>query len=274
MDKTVKMFNDNFEQVLTDLPNLTFLDYEEEDVAVQTNTLEVKGRDGVLVGSNTFGPFKLILNFVYTGVDTEDYHLFKQRMRGLLFRREPFYITHSDMPGKKYAVYCEGHTIEDIYDRNGKFEVSFNVYKGYSESLKSTMDVDFLSDNWQFEGGLISDREIKYKHNSKRFEIWNGSFDTIDPLTHKLKIRIKADAPNGFKMINHMTGQTVIYYGSLQSYQTLTFIGVHPVIGDERVGANTNHEWIELLPGFNNIEIDGVGVSNVSAEFEFDFIYR
>ena len=138
------MFNDNFEQVLTDLPNLTFLDYEEEDVAVQTNTLEVKGRDGVLVGSNTFGPFKLILNFVYEGVDTEDYHLFKQRMRGLLFRREPFYITHSDMPGKKYAVYCEGHTIEDIYDRNGKFEVSFNVYKGYSESLKSTMDVDFF----------------------------------------------------------------------------------------------------------------------------------
>ncbi|MDN0187760.1 hypothetical protein P6439_05075 [Staphylococcus arlettae] len=92
MNKTVKMFNDNFEQVLTDLPNLTFLDFEEEDVAVQTNTLEVKGRDGVLVGSNTFGPFKLILNFVYEGVDTEDYHLFKQRMRGLLFRREPFIL--------------------------------------------------------------------------------------------------------------------------------------------------------------------------------------
>ncbi|MCE4985419.1 phage tail family protein [Staphylococcus arlettae] len=274
MKQTARMFNDNFDHMITDMPYLKLLDFKEEDVEVRANTLEVKGRDGVLVGPSTFGPFKLVLRFYYKGHDIHDYNLMKQRMRGLLFKREPYYIVHSFMPGKKYAVQCEGNAITDVNGKAGEFEVTFSVYKGFSESLRDTLDVDFLSDYWQFEGGLISDREIKYKHNSKRFEIWNGSFDTIDPLTHKLKIRIKADAPNGFKMTNHITGQTVIYYGSLQSYQTLTFIGVHPVIGDERVGANTNHEWIELLPGFNNIEIDGVGVSNVSAEFEFDFIYR
>lgn len=274
MKQTARMFNDNFDHMITDMPYLKLLDYKEEDVDVRANTLEVKGRDGVLVGPSTFGPFKLILRFYYKGHDIHDYNLMKQRMRGLLFIREPYYIVHSFMPGKKYAVQCEGNAITDINGKAGEFEVTFSVYKGFSESLRDTLDVDFLSDYWQFEGGLISDREIKYKHNSKRFEIWNGSFDTIDPLTHKLKIRIKANAPNGFKMTNHMTGQTIIYYGSLQSYQTLTFVGVHPVIGDERVGANTNHEWIELLPGFNNIEIDGVGVSNVSTEFEFDFIYR
>lgn len=274
MKQTARMFNDNFDHMITDMPYLKLLDYKEEDVDVRANTLEVKGRDGVLVGPSTFGPFKLILRFYYKGHDIHDYNLMKQRMRGLLFKREPYYIVHSFMPGKKYAVQCEGNAITDINGKAGEFEVTFSVYKGFSESLRDTLDVDFLSDYWQFEGGLISDREIKYKHNSKRFEIWNGSFDTIDPLTHKLKIRIKANAPNGFKLTNHMTGQTIIYYGSLQSYQTLTFIGVHPVIGDERVGANTNHEWIELLPGFNNIEIDGVGVSNVSTEFEFDFIYR
>ncbi|MDW4215511.1 phage tail family protein [Staphylococcus saprophyticus] len=274
MNKTVRMFNNNFEQVLTDIPNLIFLDFEEEDVAVQSNTLEVKGRDGVLVGSNTFGPFKLILNFVYTGVDIEDYHLFKQRMRGLLFRREPFYITHSDMPGRKYAVYCESHTIETVFDKNGKFELAFNVYKGFSESLTSTLDVNFLSDNWQFENGLITDRDISYKHNNKRFSIWNGSYDTIDPLNHKLNIRIKANAPNGFKMTNHMTGETFQYTGSLKDYQTLTLYGVNPIVGENRVGINTNFEWITLVPGMNNIEIDGNGMNNVSAEFEFNFIYR
>ena len=274
MKQTARMFNDNFDYIITDMPYLKLLDYKEEDVDVRTNTLEVKGRDGVLVGPSTFGPFKLILRFYYKGHDLHDYNLMKQRMRGLLFRREPYYIVHSFMPGKKYAVQCESNAITDVNDKAGEFEVTFIVYKGFSESLRDTLDVDFLSDNWQFEGGLISDKEIKYKHNSKRFEIWNGSFDTIDPLTYKLKIRISANAPNGFKMTNHMTGQTVIYNGSLQSYQTLTFVGVHPVIGSERVGANTNHEWIELLPWFNNIEIDGVGVSNVSAEFEFDFIYR
>ena len=274
MKKTVKIFNDDFENVLTDINRLKFLDFDEEGVDVKTNTLEVKGKDGVLIGESTFGPFNLILRFFYRGSDTQDYNLLKQRLRGLLFRREPYYIVHSDMPGKKYAVYCTENAITDIGTKYGQFEISFVVYKGYSESLKDTSDVNFLSDDWQFEGGLITDKDISYKHNNKRFSIWNGSFDTIDPLNHKLNIRIKANAPNGFSMINHMTGETFKYTGSLKDHQTLTLYGVNPVIGSDRVGVNTNHEWISLKPGMNNIEIDGVGMNNVSAEFEFNFIYR
>ena len=274
MVKTVKMFNDNFQTVLTDINGLKFLDYDEEGVEVLTNTLEVKGKDGVLIGDSSFGPFNLILRFFYRGSDTQDYNLLKQRLRGLLFRREPFYIVHSDMPGKKYAVYCTENAITDIGTKYGNFEISFVVYKGYSESLKDTLDVNFLSDNWQFEGGLITDRDISYKHKNKRFSIWNGSYDTIDPLNHKLIIRIKGNAPNGFKMTNHMTGEKFEYTGTLKDYQTLTLYGVNPVIGSDRVGVNTNHEWISLKPGMNNIEIDGVGMNNVSAEFEFNFIYR
>lgn len=274
MVKTVKMFNDNFQTVLTDINGLKFLDYDEEGVEVRANTLEVKGKDGVLIGDSSFGPFNLILRFFYSGSDTQDYNLLKQRLRGLLFRREPFYIVHSDMPGKKYAVYCTENAITDIGIKYGSFEISFVVYKGYSESLKDTLDVNFLSDNWQFESGLITDRDISYKHNNKRFSIWNGSYDTIDPLNHKLIIRIKGNAPNGFKMTNHMTGETFEYTGTLKAYQTLTLHGVNPVIDESRVGINTNHEWITLVPGMNNIEIDGNGMNNVSADFEFNFIYR
>ena len=114
MEKTVKIFNDDFENVLTDINRLKFLDFDEEGVDVKTNTLEVKGKDGVLIGESTFGPFNLILRFFYRGSDTQDYNLLKQRLRGLLFRREPYYIVHSDMPGKKYAVYCTENAITDI----------------------------------------------------------------------------------------------------------------------------------------------------------------
>ncbi|MCE5003197.1 phage tail domain-containing protein [Staphylococcus pseudoxylosus] len=274
MKQTVRMFNDNFDYMITDLPYLKVFDYKEEDVDVRTNTLEIKGRDGVLVGPSTFGPFKLILRFYYKGHDLNDYNLMKEKMRGLLFRREPYYIVHSFMPGKKYAVQCEGNAITDVGTKAGEFEVTFNVYKGFSESLRDTLDVNFLTDYWQFEGGLITDREISYKHTNKRFEIWNGSYDKIDPLHHKLIIRIKANAPNGFKMTNHMTGQTFIYSGALKEYQILTINGVHPILDSERVGINTNWEWIELLPGFNNIEIEGNGLTKITTEFQFDFIYR
>lgn len=268
------MFSEDFNYTLTDIPGLDFLDYDEEGVEVQANTLERKGKDGVALGPSTFGPFNLVLRFAYVGSDTEDYNLIKQKLRGLLFRRDPYYIVHSDMPGKKYAVYCTENAITDVFSKYGTFEIKFVVYKGYSESLKDTLSVDFLNDEWQFGNGLITDNDISYKQNTKRFVIYNGSFDTIDPLNHKLIIRIKADAPNGFTMHNHHTNESFTYYGVLKDYQTLTLNGVHPIIGNNRVGIDTNYDWITLAPGNNNIEIEGNGLSNVYAEFEFNFIYR
>lgn len=274
MDKVVKMYNEDFNLILTDIPQLSFLDFDEEGIEVQENTLEIKGKDGVIVGPSTFGPFNLILRFYYNGSDLEDYNLFKQRLRGLLFRRKPYYIVHSDIPGKKYAVYCKDNAITDIGTKYGTFEVTFVVFKGYSESLKDTLDTEFLSDNWQFENGLITDKDIKYIHSNKRFMIWNGSYDTIDPLNHRLIINIKGNAPNGFKMTNHHTGETFEYYGSLTNSQTLTLNGIYPIKDSNRVGFETNFEWISLAPGENNIEIEGLNLSDLSVEFQFNFIYR
>ena len=75
-------------------------------------------------------------------------------------------------------------------------------------------------------------------------------------------------------MHNYHTNESFTYYGALQAYQTLTLNGVHPIIGNNRVGIDTNYDWITLAPGNNNIEIEGNGLSNVYAEFELNFIYR
>lgn len=274
MVKTVTIFNDDFSTTLTDLKGLKFLDAKEEGVEVIPNTVETKGRDGVRIGRASFGTFKLVLRFFYRGTDTQDYKLFKHKLRGLLFRRDPFFIVHSDMPAIKYAVYCEENAITDIGTKFGEFEVTFVVIKGFSESLKDTLDVNFLSDNWQFESGLITDQDISYRHNKKGFKIWNGSNDTIDPLNHKLIIRIKADAPNGLSLVNHTTGDRFIYYGTLKSSQTLTLNGTHPIIGNKRVGFESNLDWINLAEGMNNIAIEGNNITNVYTEFEFNFVYR
>lgn len=276
--KTVTMWNDEFETVLTDIPNLRFLDFDEEKPEIRANTLEVKGRDGVLVGKHSFAPFPLILRFWYAGSDLEDYNLMKQRLRSILFRKDVFYINHSFRPGVKYAVYCEDNAIEDIGSQYGTFEVTFNVYKGYSESISSTLridNLDFLTDDtWQWEQNLITDRDIKYKHTTKRFEIWNGSDDEIDPLNHRFRIIVKGTAPDGFKITNHMTHETFEYYGKLEGYQTFILNGVNPIIGDSRVGINSNWDWLNLKKGFNNIEIEGKNFNLESIEFDFDFIFR
>ncbi len=275
MVKEVKMFNDDFSEIITDIPRLKFLDYNEEGVEVNANTTEINGTDGVLMGPTTFGPFNLVLRFFFSGTDKHDYHLLKQKMRGLLFRREPFYIWHSDMPGKKYAVYTNENSVEDIGTRFGEFEVTFVVYKGYSESLKDTSQFSLSSGDWQFEAGVLSDDEIKYTHDTTAFKIYNGSSDTINPLLrHQFKLLVNIDAPKGFKINNKTTGDVFEYKKGIKKNQQLVINGVHPFINNKRVGIDTNWQWLTLAKGFNDIEITGENIKEVKTQWIFPFIYR
>ncbi|MCE5001751.1 phage tail family protein [Staphylococcus pseudoxylosus] len=275
LKKEVKIFNDDFEAVLTDIPKLRFADFEEEGVEVKANTTEINGTDGVLMGPTTFGPFNLILNFHFKGVDKEDLRLMKQRLRELLFRREPYYVWHSDMPGKKYAVYCEENGNEDLTNYFATFQVTFVVFKGYSESLKETDEFSLSSGDWQFEGGLLTDNEIKYKHDTTSFKIYNGSSDIINPLLrHKFKLLINIDAPKGFKISNKTTGDVFEYKKAIKSNQKLIINGLHPFVNDKRVGIDTNWQWITLAKGFNDIEITGMNIGAVKTQWIFPFIYR
>lgn len=275
MKKEVRLFNDNFDIKLTDTPYLRFLDHIEEDVEVNAHTTEINGTDGVLMGPTTFGPFNLVLNFSFRGLDTKDLILQKQKLRNILFRREPYYIWHSDAPGKKYLVYCDSNENEDLTHSFATFKVTFVVIKGYSESLKETDQFSLSSGDWQFEAGVLSDNEIKYKHTTTSFKIYNGSTDTINPLLrHKLKVLINLNAPKGFKIKNTTTGDVFEYKKAIKSNQRFTLDGVHPFINNKRVGIDTNWQWLTLDEGFNDIEIIGENISNVQTQWIFPFIYR
>lgn len=275
MKKEVRLFNDNFDIKLTDTPNLLFLDHIEEDVEVNANTTEINGTDGVLMGPTTFGPFNLVLNFSFKGLDTKDLKLYKQKIRNILYQREPYYVWHSDAPGKKYAVYCDSNDNDDLTNSFATFEVTFVIFKGYSESLKDTNDIELLQENVQFEQGLDLAEKLKYNHKTKSFKIYNGSTDVIDPLMrHKLIIKLSAEAPNGFKIRNKTTKDVFEYKKKLKKSQDFVLNGVYPYVNKKRVGVDTNYSYITLAPGENNIVIEGDGVEQIDIEFIFNFIYR
>ncbi|MDW4281938.1 phage tail family protein [Staphylococcus saprophyticus] len=276
MKKWVKMITDNGTTDITDIDGLMYLDFKEEDVENRINLQEISGVDGGLLSPISFAPFNLILRFVYSGVDVTDYHLLKKQLRSMLYSRTPFYIVHSDMPGMKYAVVTDSTAVEDVYGRNGTFEVTFTVYKGYSESLYETNEYDKASDKWQFGNGLLVNDDIKYKHNTTSFKIFNGSSDTIAPFPHrhKLIIKLNVNAPKGFKLINRTTGDVFEYKKAITKNKQIIINGIYPTIDGKRVGIDTNHEWLTLAPGYNNIEIIGTDITEPTAEFIFPFIYR
>lgn len=276
MRKEVKLFNDDVSETITDIPNLRFLDFEEEGVEAQANTLEVKGTDGVLLGPTTFGPFNLVLNFSFKGEDKRDLRLLKQKLRNLFFRREPYYIWHSDMPGKKYAVYCESNENEDLTNSFATFKVTFVVYKGYSESIDDTSQFSLSNGRWQFESGILATSDVHYSHDHTAFRIYNGSSDTVNPIMrHNFKLIIHAAAPKGLKITNTTTGDVFEYKEPLNYANELVINGVHPFLDrKQRVGKYTNFEWITLAPGYNQIVITGENLKKVQTEWIFNFIYR
>ena len=275
MKKEVRLFNDNFDVKLTDTPNLLFLDHIEEDVEVNANTTEISGTDGVLMGPTTFGPFNLVLNFSFKGLDTKDLKLYKQKIRNVLYQREPYYVWHSDAPGKKYAVYCDSNDNENLTNSFATFAVTFVVFKGYSESLFPTDRLSLMSEYWDFSNGLMVDEDIKYSHTTKKFQIYNGSSDSITPIhRHYIKIEMNIDAPNGFILKNSTNGTEFEYTKAIKAKDKLVLNGAHPFLNGKNCGIDTNWEYVILDVGKNDFEVIGDGTKVKNITFSFNFIYR
>lgn len=268
-NKTVNLLeNDRFE----------FLGVDKHEVNGITELSERKGMDGGIPTKSTFGPFELKLHFRYNGIDSIDLDLFCFELEQKIQRRDPYYVRHSKMPGLKYAVLGTPKVSPSNFAiRYSDIEIAFTVYKGYCESYLSTDEMSLSNQtDWQFGNNMIAFNESdNYHHRTKKFRIYNGSIDTIDPtLDHTLNITIHTNAPNGFKLRNRKTGDVFEYYGALLYTDTFMLKGVYPVVNGKRVGADTNNSWITLDEGFNDFIVTGEGITDFDITFSFSFIYR
>lgn len=276
--KWVKLIYSNNKTVnLMEKDGFEFIGFDKHEVNGNTFIQEISGVDGALMGTTTFGPFELNLHFRYTGVDSTDMDLFCFELENELQSREPYYVVHSKMPGIKYFVAPTPKVEKDpLTIRHSDFTITFTCNKGYSESLYETNQYNKTSDKWQFGNGLLVNDDIKYKHNTTSFKIFNGSSDTIAPFPHrhKLIIKLNVNAPKGFKLINRTTGDIFEYKKAITKSKQIIINGIYPTIDGKRVGIDTNHEWLSLAPGYNDIEIIGTDITEPTVEFIFPFIYR
>ncbi|WP_147640888.1 phage tail domain-containing protein [Mammaliicoccus lentus] len=258
------------------LPGFMFSELRMDSPEVVSNNLTISGKDGEMPGQLTFSPFNITLKCGFDGWDESDAYLAELKLREIFASRERYVVISSQMPGIKFPVeYVSiNQNLEQIPFL--EFEITLKVHKGYSESLYETNQYDKTSDKWQFGNGLLVNDDIKYKHNSTSFRIFNGSSDTIAPFPHrhKLIIKINVNAPNGFRLHNRTTGDVFEYKKALKSNQQLIINGVYPTINGKRVGIDTNHEWLSLAPRYNDIEITGTNITQPTVEFIFPFIYR
>ena len=241
-----------------------------------TETTDLASVDGSVPEFTTYGSYDLEVSLLARGIDKPDVDLLIFKLNNLLSKRKAYYVRHSDLPSIKYAVLPTPKIESDRKTRNDyEITVTFECYKGYSESYKTVQQMNLLDGTWQFEEGAVFDDDVKYTHETNNFYIYNGSPDTIDPLiNHYLYLKVNADAPDGLRIINNTTEQELEFSEPLKVSDDFVLDGVYPMLNGKRVGRYTNFEFIKLAPGYNSISIYGDAANKPKSQWDFNFLFR
>lgn len=235
---------------------------------------QLVGVDGNIDNGTTFGSRTITATFMFKGLDAIDYTLAKQEIWRMLFDHDPFYITWTRLPGMRYLVHCKPFTDTRINPYAGTYEVEFDAFTGFAESLGRTDEdpIDMNSDKWQMVGqGFVLDEDLIYTNiPGNSFKIFNAGDITIDPRKHDLTISIQGIGTPTLK--NLTTGDLFTYNKSLSAGDTLTIDGVYPLLNGAHCGRDTNHGLLTLLPGWNQISL--TGLNNPVSTFGFRFLYK
>ncbi len=231
------------------------------------------GSVGKKLLTHSFDSFPITFEFDYFADNLNDLILTETELRELFNKEGEYYFIYTREPGKRYPVTVESISSTKKAYFKGNFVVSFSAYKGYAESMVTTLSNFSLEDDWQFSQGLVSE-DYSYSHNTSHFTIFNaGSFE-IDPRESDLRITLEGESEGNVTIFNKTTGDRFIYYPSLSTNlgQTLVLDGVIPKLNGVSCGINTNHGLINLVEGVNEIEIQNI--TRVKSSWDFRFLYK
>lgn len=231
------------------------------------------GSVGKKLLTHSFDSFPITFEFDYFADNLNDLILTETELRELFNKEGEYYFIYTREPGKRYPVTVESISSTKKAYFKGNFVVSFSAYKGYAESMVTTLSNFSFEDDWQFSQGLVSE-DYSYSHNTSHFTIFNaGSFE-IDPRESDLRITLEGESEGNVTIFNKTTGDRFIYYPSLSTNlgQTLVLDGVIPKLNSVSCGIDTNHGLINLVEGVNEIEIQNI--TRVKSSWDFRFLYK
>ncbi|MCU7356522.1 phage tail family protein [Enterococcus dispar] len=267
-------FFKNFQLLsLKEILGVECIEFERKAPALNVEYQEFSGSNGSREVNSSFKSFVIEVKLFMEFKNMYDYQLKETELYAFLFDDNNYYIVTDREPGKRYLVRPNSVDLEDLGIRYATYSVAFNVFKGCSESLSTTLKAFSLDETWQFSQGLVSE-DYEYTHQTSRFTIFNAGDFTIDPRENYLKIKIEGMSDGNLAVFNATTGERFIYRGSLNSVsgETLTLDGVYPLKNGIHCGIDTNHGLISLVPGENKIEISNV--SRIKTSWDFRFLYK
>lgn len=239
---------------------------------IQAEKLE--NADGQIRYGKRWGPRNISATCSFFPADIEDLALFRNELYRVLMSREPFYLISDAEPGKRWLVEVASEWTPEKLGYYGEFTLEFVSHSPYAESVGTSLtSMDFEQDGvWQLGQGLIDSADLKYRHSTTNFSIYNPGDIAVNPRNMPLVIRYSG-VSSDLAIKNLTTAETWQHNDITSVGQTVEINGTRSLKnGITSVFSQTNRKLITLAPGWNEFELTGAG-GGFTIEFDFRFYY-
>ncbi|MCY8347589.1 phage tail family protein [Bacillus haynesii] len=247
---------------------ITTREFNPSSPSPRHETEQINGLHGLVDCGTTYDARTIKCSFYLKAADVPDYYLMRDEVFKLFDSRQPFYITESYNPGKRWLVKTNAEYSINQQWIYGMFDVDLVAFSPFAESIGTTLDsFTFDSNLWQFSQGLI-DETPTYVHRTTSFRIFNAGDVPINPRQFPLGITFRG-ASNNLTITNKTTGSVWKYNGTTSSGDTIRLDGVRSTKNSNSIFGATNRKLISINTGWNDFQIEGT-----SGSFEISFDFR
>ncbi|MEG7333219.1 phage tail family protein [Bacillus sp. 0102A] len=231
--------------------------------------------DGYIRMGKTWGPREISALCVFSAVDDYDYALLLSKLFRVLMSRDEYYLISDAEPWRRWLVEVSSGWSAEQLGATGEFQLSFISASPYAESVGSSLSNLTTDINlWGFGNGLSAE-DYQYVHTAKAFHIYNAGDATVDPRNKPLKITIKSKkniSKVSIGLYNATTKDQWTYSGSMNTTLPIVIDGTRTVRSTTSLTDKTNYGLITLAPGWNNIQVTGEEIAEVSFDFRFYYL--
>ena len=215
---------------------------------------------------------------VLDGIATDNWDLELQRLslRNIFTSDEPFYVISMRTPYLRYKVVADTFSINQLNSYHKLKSVTINLLcaDGYAESTATTLTpFTYEAESWGIGMNLPNGIDLNYVFSVPSFKVYNASIIPLTAEERPVSIIFKGVAPNGVKITNNTTGQSINVYKALTANDTLIWKGLVPVLNGSQIYGNglSDHGYLDLAKGWNDIVVSGA--TNFTISFETRFYY-
>jgi hypothetical protein len=265
--------------------NIKALDFVVSSPPIQSSYGDVEGKDGTVDYGATLGQRNISVPFQVAAYSSVDYPAIRDTLFGLMVRKESFYIQEFRMEttsnytnyyggNKRYLVRLESVLEPSQRDSLGSGELEFETTESpYAESPWTTLN-GFPSDPTQlgFRGlPPVNISDLRYTHTGTNFRIYNGGNISVHPFDHDLVITVGSvvGSTEDLEVENVTNGSMFRVNDPVSDSKVIVLNGPTVTSNGLQFLRNTNRQFIELSPGWNDFVVRGATSATVSFDFRF-----